>query len=121
LKGPQSDGLFAVVKDQTTEYLQADARRRTFADLDEQSSSGGTVVGTVKLDVAQRVVGLVVAGEDDDAVFFAGYFDDVVRIVWKTGGPCWAVKVSVSRLPWRLSAAKCCLMNSSAFRWPGDR
>src|SRR5882757_3658943 len=61
-------------------------RAEDVADLDEQSSSGGTVVGTKKLDVAQRVIGLVVADENDDAVFFARIFDDVVAHCLKTGG-----------------------------------
>ena len=48
------------------------------AELDQQSGGAGAVVGSEEGDVAQRVVGLVVAGEDDDAVFFAGILDDVV-------------------------------------------
>ena len=56
------------------------------ADFDEQRGGGGSVVGSVELDVAQRVVGLVVAGEDDDAVFFAGVSDDVVAHGLETGG-----------------------------------
>ncbi len=46
-------------------------RAEDVADLDEQGGGGGAVVGSVELDVAQRVVGLVVADEDDDAIFFA--------------------------------------------------
>src|SRR5882762_2118172 len=60
-------------------------RAEDVADLDEQGRCGGAVVGSVELDVAQRVVGLVVAGENDDAVFFAGIFDDVVAHRLETG------------------------------------
>ena len=56
------------------------------ADLDEQGGGGGAVVGSVEVDVAEGVVGLVVSGEDDDAVFFAGEADDVVVHRLETGG-----------------------------------
>ncbi len=55
------------------------------ADLDQQGRGGGAVVGSVELDVAQRIVRLVVGGEDDDAVFLAGIFDDVVVHRLETG------------------------------------
>src|SRR5271155_5750085 len=56
------------------------------AYLDEQGRGGGAVVSSVEVDVAEGIVGLVVAGEDDDAVFFARIFDDVVGHRLKTGG-----------------------------------
>ena len=46
----------------------------------------GAVVGSDEVDVAERVVGLVVGGEDDDAVLFAGEADDVVAHRLEAGG-----------------------------------
>ena len=84
--GPLFDGLFAVVEDQPDGVALGRMRAEDIADLDQQRAGGGAVVGSVELDVAQRVVGLVVAGEDDDAVFFAGIFDDEVAHRLQAGG-----------------------------------
>ena len=70
---PVLDGLFAVVEDEPDGVALGRMGAEDVADLDEQGGGGGAVVGSVELDVAQRVVGLVVAGEDDDAVFLPGY------------------------------------------------
>ena len=83
---PVLDGLFAVVEDQPDGVALGRVGAEDVADLDQQRGGGGAVVGPVELDVAQRVVGLVVAGEDDDAVFFAGVPDDVVAHRLEAGG-----------------------------------
>jgi hypothetical protein len=44
----------------------------------KQASGRAAVVGADKADIAQRIVGLVVRGEDDHAVFFAGKAHDEV-------------------------------------------
>ena len=80
------DGLFAVVEDEPDGVALGRMDAEDVADLDEEGGGGGSVVGSVELDVAQRIVGLVVAGEDDDAVFLAGEFDDVVAHRLETGG-----------------------------------
>ena len=69
---PLLDGLFAVVEDQPDGVALRRMSAEDVADLDQQRSGGGAVVGSVELDVAQRIVRLVVADEDDDAVFLAG-------------------------------------------------
>src|SRR5258708_37181684 len=75
---PFFDGFFAIVEDQPDGVALGRMSAEDIADLDEEGSSRGSVVGSVELDVAQRVIGLVVSDEDDDAVFFTGIFDDVV-------------------------------------------
>ncbi len=83
---PGFDGLFAVVEDEPDGVAFGRVGAEYVADLDEEGCGGGAVVGSVEVDVAERVVGLVVAGEDDDAVAFAGIFDDEVVHRLEAGG-----------------------------------
>ncbi len=84
---PVFDGLFAVVEDEPGRSSPGAGWRRSWLPISmSRAVGGGSVVGSVEGDVAQGVVGLVVAGEDDDAVLLAGVFDDVVAHGLKTGG-----------------------------------
>jgi hypothetical protein len=74
------------------------------SDLDEQGGGAGSVVGADEGDVAERVVGLVVGGEDDDAVFFAGEADDVVAHGLRAGGGVGGELVGDRGRLWRLRA-----------------
>ncbi len=51
---------------------------KVVADLNEQGGGGRTVVGSDEVDVFEPVVGLVVAGQDDDAILLSGEAHDVV-------------------------------------------
>ena len=116
---PGLDGLFAVVEDQPDGVALRWMGAEVLAELDEQSGGAGAVVGADEVDVLERVVGFVVAGENDDAVFFAGVADDVVahgRADRSVGGG----ELSVSKLPLAASGLKWSLMNFSAARWPGE-
>jgi len=84
--GPLFDGFFAVVEQEPDGVALGRMGAEDGADLDEQSSGGGAVVGSVEVDVAEGVVGLVVSGENDDAVFFAGESDDVIAHRLEAGG-----------------------------------
>ncbi len=84
--GPGTDGLFAIVEDQPDAVALGRVRAKVVADLDEQSCSGGTVVGSDEADVLERVVGLVVAGQDDDAVLLARIAHDEVAHGEQAGG-----------------------------------
>ncbi len=69
---PFCDGLFAVVEDEPDGVALGRMGAEVVADFDEEGGGAGSVVGSDEVDVAQGVVGLVVAGEDDDAVFLSG-------------------------------------------------
>ena len=69
--GPLLDGLFAVVEDQPDGVALGRMGAEVLADLDEQGGGAGAVVGADEVDVRERVVGLVVGDEDDDAVLLA--------------------------------------------------
>ena len=56
-------------------------------DFQHESDVGAAIVGADEAGVAQGIVGVVMTGEDDDAVFFAGEFgDDVVHREGAGGG-----------------------------------
>jgi hypothetical protein len=82
-----ADGLFAVVEEQPDGVAGGRMSTVILAQCDEQGGGAGTVVGADEGDVFERVVGFIVAGEDDDAVPLARKFDDVVvHPHWADGG-----------------------------------
>src|ERR1700679_2871836 len=86
---PALDGLFAVVEDQPDGVAFGRVGAEDVANLDEQGRGGCSVVGSVKIYVAKRVVCLVVRGEDDYAVAFAGEaHNEVVHGLEASGGIC---------------------------------
>ena len=80
------DGFFAVVEDQPDGVALRWVGAEVGADLHEQGRGAGAVVGADEVDVAQGVVGLVVGGEDDDAVTLSRVADDVVAHRLRAGG-----------------------------------
>src|ERR1700677_3779482 len=86
---PALDGLFAVVEDQPDGVAFGRVGAEDVANLDEQGRGGCSVVGSAKIYVAKKGVCLVVRGEDDYAVAFAGEaHNEVVHGLEASGGIC---------------------------------
>ena len=75
--GPGLDGLFAVVEDEPDGVSLGRMGAEVGADPDEQGSGAGSVVGADEGDVFEGPVGLVMAGQNDYRIFFAGEADEV--------------------------------------------
>ena len=67
---PFFDGFFAVVEEEPDGVALGRVGAVVLAERDEEGGGAGAVVGADEGDVAEGVVGFVVGGEDDDAVFF---------------------------------------------------
>ena len=77
--GPLLHGFFAVGPDEPDAVAIAFLAAQVVGVFEEDGGGRPAVVGADESHIAQRVVGVVVAHDDDDAVFFAGKFgDDVV-------------------------------------------
>ena len=66
------DGLFAVVEEEPDAVALGWMGAEVDAEGDEEGGGGGAVVGSYEVNVFEGVVGLVVGGDDHDAVFFPG-------------------------------------------------
>src|ERR1700733_6093418 len=78
---PFADGFFAVGPDEpdavaVTLFARRDAQ--LIGEFEEDRGGRAAVVSAKVSDIAQRVVGVVVAEDDDDAVFSAGKFGNDV-------------------------------------------
>src|SRR4051812_13793051 len=75
---PAVDCLFTVEENQPDTIAVLNVAANLVGDLNQQAGGGTAIVGTHETDVAQRVVGLVVRRQDNDAVLFAGKADDKI-------------------------------------------
>ena len=113
-----SNGFFAVEEDQphgvAFELFAAAVCAQLVGDGHQQAGGCRAVVGADEVDVAQRVVGLVVGGEDDDAVFFAGEAHDEVAQGDRADGGVGGEGVFFKLVVLEMGARNC-----SALAWPG--
>src|SRR5882672_12822584 len=76
--GPCADGFFSIGPEQPDAIAFELGSAQMLGEFQKQSRGGSAIVGSDEGGLAERVVGVVVAGDDDDAIFLAGKLRDNV-------------------------------------------
>ena len=74
------DGLFCIIPHQPDAVAVVRLSPQLIGNLQQHPAGGSAIVGTDVGGVTERIIRVVVAGDDDDAIFRTGEFaDDVVN------------------------------------------